>query len=249
MHFNVSYKKSSEFFVSSFLIPSLTEVVYVAETADIIKHQSQMHMESEATLPDAPQDWSDEKMGDFIDAKDSTEVLCSWEDQTITPESETVAEVTVDISATAEVEALHSWEEPTTAPLPKPLTVPQTAFESVASTQMDMEFKVSECAVEVSSQIKEHDNAQKEVAALIKSAKEESMTELDLAVQAEAVCVEDVSSEVPVTSSEAEPEKVQVVNKTSVLEAVECFETEKDNGSGVPCESSEQGEDVLLESS
>lgn len=226
------------FISSSFLIPAPTDIKnsFVAENAENIESQTQLHVETEAALADAPQQWTDEKKEDFVESTDSTEVL-------------------------------RSWEDPSTAPQLETLTGSQATLEIVASTECDMEFKDFEGEVEVSPSIEEHGDAQKvvvsEVEALDKTAQESSTTELDLAVQGETpACVEDVTSvsgEGPVFSSEAEEETEEepVPSETPALETAEGLQTEKENcditawstQSGVPCDSSEQGEAVLSESS
>lgn len=193
-------------------------------------------METEAALADASQQWTDKKREEFVESTNSTEVL-------------------------------RSWEDPMTAPQLETLTGSQTTLEIVASTEDVMEFKDSEGEVEVSPSVEEHDDAQKvvvceEVQALDKTVLEECTTELDLAVQAETpACVEEVTSvpgEAPVFPSEAEeePEEVAVSSETPAFETAEGHETERENcditapvsQSGVPRDSSEQGEAVLSES-
>lgn len=187
-------------------------------------------METEATLADAPQQWTDEKMEDFVEATYSTEVLRSWEDQTIVPQMETLTVPQSALESKVDAEFKDSEDEMKTSPSTEEHGDTQKVVMSV------------------------------EVEALAQTVQEESTTKLDFGVQAECpACVEEVvtsvSGEGPIRSSEAEeePEEEPVLSETPVLETAEGFESEKENcddgswitHSGVLSDSSEQGEAVI----
>lgn len=224
------------FIYSSFLIPALTDIrnSFVAENAENIESQTQLHVETEAALADASQQWTDEKREEFVESTNSTEVLRSWEHPMTAPRLETLSgsQTPLEIVASTEdvVESKDSEGEVEESP----------SVEGHGDAQ-----KVVVC---------------EEVEALDKTVLEESTTELDLAVQAESpACVEEatcVPGEAPVFSSEAEEEteEASVSSETPAFDTAEGHETKKENcdiaaavsQSAVPGDSSEQGEAVFI---
>lgn len=192
----------------------------IAENAENTECQTQLHVEIEATFPDAPQQWTEENKGDFVEATYSTEVLCSWEDQTTAPQPEAITETATEIVASAEVD----------------LEIKD--FEGEGEVWPSIEEHGDAQIVVVSEETEAHD----------KSVQEESTSKPDLAVQAETPAAAGegpISSSEDEEGAEEEP----VLSDPCVSETAQGTESEKEACGittwiahpEVPCECFEPG--------
>lgn len=223
-----------------------SEDLLTAPAPDIIESETKKYIETEAMLTDAPQKWTDENTEDFIEPKDSTEVLCPPVDPTTAAQPETVAEASLEIIASDEVEALNSWEDPATAPQPETVAVGGSGMDSAA---VDMEVDNFKDKVDVSPSI-ETDDEEEEVEALEKSAQQKSTIKLDITEQGENPTV---FGEGCISLVEEDTEEEPELSEACVCEVVESFESEKKVCDITSCvthsegqyESSESGEPLF----